>query len=135
MEKSVGIGREGLLRACIGGLCGVIALLLLTLLCTFLSTRVPALQGREGLTGRIALLLASFLAVRLAAGTRSEGRWFCACVSGAMLLVFLLFIAVLSEHSSVLIISVLLDLVCIIFGGFLGILLRGRGAGKRRRRR
>ena len=134
MEKEVGIEREQIVRACFAGLIGIGALLLLTLLCAVLGARIPLMEGREGLISRILLLVSSFLAGKLAAGKRGEHRVPLVLISGALLMAFLLILGTISQNSSVFNISIFLDLLCIISGGFCACLIRKGRRGKKRRR-
>ena len=134
MEKEAGIERDQIVRACFAGLIGIGALLLLTLLCAALGDRIPLIEGRERLIARILLLISSFLAGRLAVGKRREHTVALVLISGALLMAFLLILGTISENSSVLNISIFLDLLCIISGGFCACLARKGRRGKKRRR-
>lgn len=135
MEKSAGTGRELITRACIAGLIGAGLLLVLTLGFACLRIHVPLTEGKETILERILLILSSFLAGRLAIGKRGEQRLLRAGISCLTLTVFLLILAAISENSSVLNISILFDLLCIISGGFCACLHRKSRTGRRKKHR
>lgn len=91
-------------------------------------------QGREGLCSRCALFLGAAAAAWLACRKHASGKAVRAAASCGILLLFVIFLAVLTKNSSVINISLFYNFLCVIFGGFVGCLTTTRHRRRRRKR-
>ena len=132
-----GVGRRTLSwpRCALAGGVGLLtAGIVLLLLSAVLADQILP-QGREGLAARGALLLGSAAAGFLSCRKMTEGKLLPALVSAGMMTVFLLFLGIFTTDTSVLNMSMLLDVICVIFGVLIGLLCTGARRGRRKRRR
>ena len=134
MGKSIAAVRRPALRAALIGAAGAAGALLLILLCAFLYSGGTLPQGNEALLGRISLALAALGAGFAACRGQGEGRGAAALVCGGVLVIFALLLGVFAENSSVINMSLILNILCVTFGVFAGFLLSARRRKRRRRR-
>ena len=91
-------------------------------------------QGREGVAAHAALLLAALLTGALSC-EKGGGIGAGALIAAGMLLFAMLLLGIFTKASSVFNISMLANVLCVIFGVFSGCALRSRRPARRRRRR
>ena len=116
------------------GLISTLLLFTLLLFAAALGNQVAFIQNSQAVTAKLCLFLAALLCGLLRAKESETGKLLAALLGELVLLgVLLLLCALCGEQifSS----SMLLDLLCLFFGGFAGTLLEGRGGRRRRRRK
>lgn len=116
---------------------GVISILVLFTLLLFaaaLANQVHALQNSPAVTGRVCLFLAAVLCGQLRAKESETGK-LAAALLGELVLLAALLLACALCGEPIFTISMLLNLLCLAFGGFAGTLLGSRGGRRRRRRK
>ena len=121
-------------RACAAGAIGVALALLLTFVYALCAGKMLLPQGRDGVYGRVILLIASACAAYLSCRRQSSGKAACAGISGLVMLAYVLFLGILIKASSVINISLLYNFLCIISGAFCGCLLTAKQRRKKKRR-
>ena len=122
-------------RALLGGALGTLLAIILIFICAVLTEKSVLPQGREAVWGRAALFLGCILAGGAASTGLGRGNLLAAAAGALVPLAAVILFALFTKDSSVLNMSLLYNLVCIISGSFLGyVFLLKRGRRHRRRR-
>ena len=116
------------------GLISTLLLLTLLLFAAALANQVSIIQNGQAVTAKLCLLLAALLCGLLRA-KESESSKLVAALLGELVLLGVLLVLCALCGEPVFSISMLLDLLCLFFGGFAGTMLASRGGRRHRRRK
>ena len=116
------------------GLISTLLLLTLLLFAAALANQVSFIQNGQAVTAKLCLFAAALLCGRMRAKESETGKLVAALLGELVLLAVLLALCAIFGKP-VFSISMLLDLLCLAFGGFAGTMLASRGGHRRRRRK
>ena len=116
------------------GLISTLLLFTLLLFAAALANQLSLIQNGQSVTAKLCLLPAALLCGLLRAKESESGKLVAALLGELVLLAVLLILCLLCGEP-VFSISMLLDLLCLLFGGFAGTLLASRGGRHRKRRK
>lgn len=116
------------------GLISTLLLFTLLLFAAALANQVSLIQNGQAVTGKVCVFLAALLCGLLRAKDSETGKLAAALLGELVLLAVLLVLCALCGEP-VFSTSMLLDLMCLAFGGFAGTLLASRGGHRRRRKK
>ena len=116
------------------GLIGTMLLLVLLLFAAALANELTFVQNGQAVIGKLCLFLAAVVCGLLRAKESESGKLLAALMGELVLLAVLLILCALCGEP-VFSGSMLLDLLCLAFGGFAGTLLASRGGRRHKRKK
>ena len=132
MGKSEATGaRTEIRRTILSGLIYIPVFLILLLLLAAATEKEWLQQGREAVCGIVCLFLTAVLCGAASARKKNSKKIMYGLLGTSCLGIFVIFLGVFTKESSVFNISLLCDLLSVIFGGFAGSMIAA--SGKKRR--
>lgn len=114
------------------GLIGIVILLLLLLISSFLISGSILAQGREVVTGWVSLFLAGITASALSGRNAKSKKGAHSLISGGVILSFIIFLSALNKNSSIFNLNTAVDFGILTFAALLGSITAAKKTKKRR---